>query len=575
MSTAPTRVWLRAAALTALCAIVYATGLTSQGLVNWQESTRALVAREMQISGEWLAPTMRGEPYIAKPPMIYWAQIALASALGDEVGEWHLRMVVALAGTLGVLATFFVARRLFCDGLDPPDADRAAWWSALGLAVSILYVRSSRTGELDILLTPWTVLAIGAFHAAWVHAAARRRTHLGAVLLCAMCAAGAALTKGPPGVACVALAVLVAPLVWAAGERDVSRRFRAVGAGLGVLGVTAGVFALHRVHAGDLPGLALLQIAGAAAGWALSPLAHPGAAIAWLRTLARTHPVAVLGLPALALWLWGLYLERAFGAETVAALAVREVDNNLNALVPEAAERNLGFLMYGAAPIILATILGLAIIIRERPRPSRAVCTLTVWLIGGAIVFSVGGKGVARYLTPVWPACALLGGWCIMVLIGRVRDDAARRRWLGALSAVVLLAALAQAWWYGAGRAEYNSETSVRDLARELLATGYENLAAWQFDDPALDLYLGRTVPIFGQARASNPGERLAAHVLEHGPTVLLVREQTERVIERYGSAMDAFARAGLVAREVPVSAEYVRPPGRTRVLVFEVSLPD
>src|SRR5690606_9868631 len=64
-------------ALGALCAVTFFVGLTTHGLTNWQEAQRALVAQDMAQRGDWLVPTVNGAPYLAKPPLIYWAQLAL------------------------------------------------------------------------------------------------------------------------------------------------------------------------------------------------------------------------------------------------------------------------------------------------------------------------------------------------------------------------------------------------------------------------------------------------------------------------------------------------------------------
>lgn len=574
MSAGRANVALRVLALGVLCAVVYGWGLTSQGLVNWQESTRALVAREMQASGEWLAPTMRGRAYIAKPPMIYWAQMALAGAMGQTVGEWHLRAVAAIAGTLGVVGTYLVGRRMFRDGLDPPDAERAAWWSAVGLAVSILYVRSSRTGELDILLPMFTVLAVGATHLAWSHFARTGRTHLGAVALTALWAIGAGWSKGPPALACIAAAMLLGPLLWASGAGRASLRRRGLSA-LGACALVLGaVFALNAVTPGDAPGLLLLILVGGVMGWCLSAMTEGGVFRRWFGVLARTHPVAVLGAPVAVLWAWGRHLERVFGAEVVAARASAEVSNNLNLFVPGAIEKNIGFLAYGAAPIVVGTVCALVLIVRERPNLSRPVCLLLGWLIGGFVVFSIAGKGVARYLTPLWPACALLGGWFIAGWMARMASDTSRRRASIGLMLIALVFASAQAWWYGFGRGAYNGGDSIRSLAGELAALDARSVATWKFDDPALDLYLGRGVEEFAPGR-DDDARGLRAHVELHGPLLLLMREQTPEVVRRYGDAMAMLGEAGLRAREVPVASRHVRPPGEVRVRVYEVSLAD
>src|SRR5687768_2218011 len=95
--------------LTAVCGLTYLPGLTAHGLTNWQEAQRALVAREMQSRGEWIVPTVNDRPYLAKPPMIYWWQLAIAKARGAQSGEFELRLTVALAGWLGVVALYLVA----------------------------------------------------------------------------------------------------------------------------------------------------------------------------------------------------------------------------------------------------------------------------------------------------------------------------------------------------------------------------------------------------------------------------------------------------------------------------------
>jgi hypothetical protein len=96
------RSWIRdLLLLTALCWGVYCLGLTTHGLTNWQEAQRALVAREMQGRGEWIVPTVDGRPYLAKPPLIYWCQLAIAKVRGATTGEFELRMTVAMAGWLG------------------------------------------------------------------------------------------------------------------------------------------------------------------------------------------------------------------------------------------------------------------------------------------------------------------------------------------------------------------------------------------------------------------------------------------------------------------------------------------
>src|SRR5690606_30503325 len=135
-------------ALGALCAVTFFLGLTTHGLTNWREAQRALVARGVARRGDWLVRTVNGEPYLAKPPLIYWAQLGLARLRGSQPTELDLRLTVALAASLGVLATYWAGRRILRSALPPgadpeaaPGAARAgAFWAAAMLGTGILYV---------------------------------------------------------------------------------------------------------------------------------------------------------------------------------------------------------------------------------------------------------------------------------------------------------------------------------------------------------------------------------------------------------------------------------------------------
>src|SRR5262249_42283017 len=101
----------------------------------------------------------------------------------------------------------------------------AALWSALCLATGILYVRSSRIGELDILLAPFVVIAVGGVLRSWHHHRVRRQAHLGAIVIATIAAIGAALTKGPAGLAVIALAGYGGIALWTAFTREPLQAF--------------------------------------------------------------------------------------------------------------------------------------------------------------------------------------------------------------------------------------------------------------------------------------------------------------------------------------------------------------
>ncbi|MEX2217168.1 MAG: hypothetical protein WD749_00285 [Phycisphaerales bacterium] len=573
--------------LTALCLGSYLPGLTTYGLGNWQEAQRALVAREMQDRREWIVPTAGAQPYLAKPPMIYWCQMALAGARGARSGELDLRLTVALAGWLGVLATYGAARRMLGSagfgaiaGLHGPSAAR---WSALFLATGVLYVHSSRVGELDILLAPFTVVAVWGVFEAWRSAAERGRTAIGWLALAALAGVGAALTKGPPAILTIGIAAYGGIMAWCASAPQVlpqgePRPARRAGAAFG-----AAAFLILAVYLGEPRdprawlGVLLLALGGGLLGAALAGLANPRRARACARLLSKTHPLAVLGLPLAAYfgWLWAA----AARIEPGAAVATFETErsDNLRLFVPESPLNNLEGAAFGAGLGSLAAAAAIVWIIRRRIVPGPALWVLLAWTVGGLIAFSTLGKGVPRYLTALWPGMAMLGAVWFASLIPRLPRGPWMRR--GALAAILAIA-LAQAWWYGWQRQRAHPDRSPRDLIAELLASGIEpeRLGMFEFDSPAVDFYAGRPVPsyvdIVPRPGLVGVGPRsigdLRLSLGERGEAVLLVR-RTQPGGQEPTPARDRITAAGLALEEVPTRASLRIDNAKTEVGVFRV----
>ncbi|NES46251.1 glycosyltransferase family 39 protein, partial [Moorena sp. SIO2C4] len=80
-------------------------------LRDWDEGTRALIAREIYRTGNWLHPTLWGEPYLLKPPLMDWL-IALSYKVGG-VQEFTTRLPGAFLSACGVPLLYLVARELF------------------------------------------------------------------------------------------------------------------------------------------------------------------------------------------------------------------------------------------------------------------------------------------------------------------------------------------------------------------------------------------------------------------------------------------------------------------------------
>jgi 4-amino-4-deoxy-L-arabinose transferase-like glycosyltransferase len=573
-------------ALAALCALTYFFGLTTHGLTNWQEAQRALVARDMHARGEWLVPTINGRPYLAKPPMFYWTQLAIAKLRGGEPAEFDLRLTVALAGLAGVIATYFVARRLFRHGESPtirsPDVDEsssraAALWSALFLATGILYVRSSRIGELDILLVPFVVIAVGGIAAAWRSHLERRRAALVPLVIATLAATGAVMTKGPPGFAVIAFAGYGGIALHYAFEPEPASRAKggAPAIGVALIGIAGAAVAIWRSpRIADVPGALLMGLLCAALAAAFLRLVEPGRLTACLRAYARTHPIAVLGIPLLFLWLWGRALAARIGADAAMALAAEEAGDNLRLFAAAAPLKNIEALSYGVGLGSLAAIGAVAWLAWARPRLRPQWFILLAWVGLGLAIFSLAGKGVARYLTPLWPGVAMLGGFFIATRLRDSRNPGLQRL---ALAAGVILLGVVQGWWYAGGREQFYPERSPRAFMGELLSQSIEvdpaHLATFEFRHPAIDYYARHPVQPIGDIGMREGMAGITPWTLADLRQHLEEQRGAMTILLRAGSA-GRLLEAGFMLSPITLRSRFTIDSGRSEVGAWRVAAP-
>jgi len=179
-------------------------GLSSLGLLDYDEAAYGEVARAMLARGDWLVPQLCGVAWFEKPPLLYWSAALGMEAFG--VGAVGVRLATALAGAVTPLVLFGFARR--------PLGERAAFAAALTLAAALEFSALARIAFTDMLLLSWLTLCLGALHRAFEPRAGDVRW---LALGCA--AAGlAVLTKGVIGAGFPALAL--------AGELALRGRFR-------------------------------------------------------------------------------------------------------------------------------------------------------------------------------------------------------------------------------------------------------------------------------------------------------------------------------------------------------------
>jgi 4-amino-4-deoxy-L-arabinose transferase-like glycosyltransferase len=146
--------WAQIALLVGLCLVIYFVNLGQWDLWNPDEPRYAEVSREMVNGGDWVLMHRNGVLYTDKPPLFFWA-IAFSSFLWQGFIPFSVRFPSALFGTLTVLLTFFIGKRLY--------SSRTGFLSGLILATSAQFAYLSTRGNMDTTLTFFTTASILCF----------------------------------------------------------------------------------------------------------------------------------------------------------------------------------------------------------------------------------------------------------------------------------------------------------------------------------------------------------------------------------------------------------------------------
>ena len=109
-------------------------------LRDWDEGTYAIVAREIYRTGNWVYPTIQGDPFLLKPPLMQWL-IAICYHAGG-IQEFTTRFPGAFLTALGVPLLYLIGRLIFAETLP-------ALFSALVYLTLLPVVRHGRLAMLD------------------------------------------------------------------------------------------------------------------------------------------------------------------------------------------------------------------------------------------------------------------------------------------------------------------------------------------------------------------------------------------------------------------------------------------
>jgi 4-amino-4-deoxy-L-arabinose transferase-like glycosyltransferase len=186
--------WVQGLVLFGFCFVLFFVNLGQWDLWNPDEPRYVEVARELVTSGDWILMHVNQQVYGDKPPFFFWA-IGLSSFLLNGFTSFSVRFPSALFGTLTVLLTFFLGRKLYCS--------RTGFLSGFILATNVEYSYLATRANIDTTLTFFTTAALICFFH-W-YGDRKRLSIYGFYVAMAF----ATLTKGPVGFILPLLVALV------------------------------------------------------------------------------------------------------------------------------------------------------------------------------------------------------------------------------------------------------------------------------------------------------------------------------------------------------------------------------
>jgi len=146
----------------------------------------AATSKDMVLSGDWITPTLTGEPFFDKPAFHNWL-VALAFVVFGFT-EFAARLPNAMLGLGCVLVTYLLGRRLYGPG--------AGFLGAVVLATTVEFLVLSRTIMHDMSLAFFVTLGLTLWFVGYSKDGTERRWFL----LSYAAFGGAMLAKGPIGV---------------------------------------------------------------------------------------------------------------------------------------------------------------------------------------------------------------------------------------------------------------------------------------------------------------------------------------------------------------------------------------
>ncbi len=133
-----------------VASVVLFTNLGGPRLWDRDEPRNAGCAAEMLLRGDWIVPVFNGELRSHKPVLLYWLMMSAYSVLG--VGEFSARFWSAALAVGSCLCVYAIGRRIFSASV--------GLWAAIILATTLMFDVAGRAATPDSVLIFLTTLAL-------------------------------------------------------------------------------------------------------------------------------------------------------------------------------------------------------------------------------------------------------------------------------------------------------------------------------------------------------------------------------------------------------------------------------
>ncbi len=370
--------------LVLMAIVLFFTNLGKPKLWDRDEPRNARCAVEMMERHDWTVPTFNGELRTHKPVLLYWLMMSAYSLFG--VNEFAARFWSAALAIGTVLLTYSMGRRLF--------NARAAFWAAGILSTTLMFNVAARAATPDSTLIFFMTLALAIY---------------------VQTAFPSSVTEGSNDVsqerqrAFYPRRLLTVPIYAAMGMAVLAKGPIGIVLPTAIIGLFLAIIRLSD-HESTRDSASLLPQFLRAIVRVLSPL-H------LLRTAWSMRPVTAL-VSAMAIALpWYLLVGIATDGEWVRSFLLEHNVSRASSAMEGHAGSTLFYypiaMLIGFFPwSILAVPLGLDIwgVLTEKARWATGYTFLLCWVGVFVAVFSIAQTKLPSYVTPAYPAVALLAG---------------------------------------------------------------------------------------------------------------------------------------------------------------------